>query len=81
MSNPITVGLSPLTNTIFAGRSKPMKKGPPNARAFVGEKEDVTQQAIAAVAELMVRRDDILLIPMADGRVIHLRADIKGEQP
>ena len=80
MKNPITVGLSPLTNTIFAGRSKPMTKGPVGARVFVGEKTDVTQQAIAAVAELMVKRDDILLIPMADGRVIHLRADIKEGQ-
>lgn len=80
MSNPITVGLSPLTNTIFAGRSKPLAKGPAGARVFVGEKSDVTQQALAAVAELMVRRDDILLIPMADGRVIHLRADIKEGQ-
>lgn len=80
MASPITLGLSPLTNTIFVGRSKPMPKGPQGARVFVGEKTDVTQQAIAAVAELMVRRDDVLLIPMPDGRVIHLRADIKGEQ-
>jgi len=76
MSNPITIGLSPLTNTIFAGRAKPYK-GAPGAMQFTGVKFDVTQEALAAVAQHMVKRDDILLIPMPDGRVIHLRADIK----
>lgn len=77
MANPITVGFSPLTNTIFAGRSKPMLKGSADTRIFVGEKFDVTQQALAIVAQLMVKRDDILIIPIADGRIIHLRADVK----
>lgn len=77
MSNPITIGYSPLTNTIFAGRAKPFKGAAPGAMKFTGEKFDVTQQALAAVAQHMVTRDDILLIPMPDGRVIHLRADIK----
>lgn len=77
MSNPITIGYSPLTNTIFAGRATPFKSGPPGAMRFTGQKVDVTQEAIAAVAQHMVKRDDILIIPMPDGRVIHLRADIK----
>ncbi|MFK8260630.1 hypothetical protein ACFL9S_22945 [Erwinia sp. AnSW2-5] len=77
MTNPITVGVSPLTNTIFAGRSKPMLKGPAEARIFVGDKFDVTQQALATVAQHLVKRDNILIIPVPDGRVIHLRADVK----
>lgn len=74
---PITVGLSPLTNTIFAGRSKPMKGGHPNARQFTGEKHDVTEQAIYAVAFHLMKTDDIKVFVLPDGRELHLRADIK----
>lgn len=77
MANPITVGHSPLTNRIFVGRSKPMKNGPEGARMFTGEKHDVTQEAVFAVAHHMVQRDDIVVIPMPDGTFIHLRADVK----
>lgn len=80
MSNPIKIGFSPLTNTIFAGRAKPLKGPVPGAIQFTGVKFDVTNDALAAVAQLMVRRDDILLIPTHDGRVIHLRADIKDAE-
>jgi len=77
MSNPITVGLSGLTNRIFAGRSKPMKGGHPDARQFTGEKHDVTEQAIYAVAFHLKTTDDIKVFKLPDGRELHLRADIK----
>lgn len=79
MSNPITVGFSGLTNRIFAGRSKPSKLTP-GVRHFTGEKFDVTDEAIFAVASLMVVRDDILVIPLPNGDKIHLRADIKEKR-
>lgn len=77
MSNPITVGLSGLTNRIFAGRSKPMNGAHPDARQFTGEKYDVTEQAIFAVAFHLKATDDIKVFKLPDGRELHLRADIK----
>lgn len=79
MSNPITVGFSGLTRRIFAGRSKPSALGA-GVRQFTGEKFDVTDEAIFAVASLMVARDDILIIPLPNGDKIHLRADIKEKR-
>lgn len=79
MSNPITVGLSGLTRRIFAGRSKPSKLAP-GVREFTGEKFDVTDEALFAVAHLLVIRDDVLIFPAADGREIHLRADVKEKR-
>lgn len=79
MANPITVGFSGLTKRIFAGRSKASKLAP-GVRLFTGEKFDVTDEAVYAVAHLMVARDDILIIPMANGDTIHLRADIKEKR-
>lgn len=79
MANPITVGFSGLTKRIFAGRSKASKLAP-GVRQFTGEKFDVTDEAVYAVAHLMVARDDILIIPMANGDTIHLRADIKEKR-
>ncbi|WP_206541134.1 DUF7446 family protein, partial [Enterobacter hormaechei] len=79
MSNPITVGFSGLTNRIFAGRSKPSKLAP-GVREFTGEKFDVTDEALFAVAHLLAVRDDILIFPTADGKEIHLRADIKEKR-
>jgi len=77
MANPITVGLSPLTNTIFAGRSQALKGGNPEARCFTGDKHDVTEQAIHAVAFHLMKTDDIKVFKLPDGRELHLRADIK----
>ena len=47
----MNIGVSPLTHTIFAGKSKLL----PNGRGFqwVGKKEDVTEEAIRAVFEYM----------------------------
>jgi|GEM_PF-742478 len=78
MSNPITVGLSGLTNRIFAGRSKASKLAP-GVRKFVGEKFDVTDEALFAVAHLLIARDDVLVFPAANGKEIHLRADLKDK--
>ncbi|WP_419721789.1 DUF7446 family protein [Pantoea anthophila] len=77
MANPITVGLSAITNTIFAGRSKPLKGGASDTRVFTGEKQDVTEQAIHAVAFHLMKADDIKVFNLPDGRELHLRADIK----
>lgn len=79
MSNPITIGLSGLTNRIFAGRSKSSKQSP-GVRQFTGEKFDVTDEALFAVAHLMIARDDVLIFPAANGKEIHLRADLKDKE-
>lgn len=78
MSNQITVGLSGLTKRIFAGRSKASKLAP-GVRQFTGEKFDVTDEAIFAVAHLLILRDDVLVFPAANGKEIHLRADLKDK--
>ncbi|WP_414465256.1 hypothetical protein [Klebsiella michiganensis] len=79
MSNPITVGLSGLTKRIFAGRSKPSKLSP-GVRQFTGEKFDVKDEALFAVAHLMSMRDDVLIFPADNGKEIHLRADLKDKK-
>lgn len=77
MANPVTVGLSALTNRIFAGRSKPANLHNPAARMFTGEKHDVTEQAIYAVAFHLMKTDDIKVFKLKDGKELHLRADVK----
>lgn len=81
MANPITVGLAGITNRIFAGRSKPLKGGASDARVFTGEKQDVTEQAVHAVAFHLMKSDDIKVFKLPDGRELHLRADIKEVKP
>jgi hypothetical protein len=51
----------------------------PGVREFVGEKFDVTDEALFAVAHLMIARDDVLVFPAANGKEIHLRADLKDK--
>jgi hypothetical protein len=75
MAKNIHIGLSPLTGTIFAGTAKPMKGGLVGAMQFTGEKVDVTSQALAAVAEKLVKENQIISWSMADGRTLQLRAD------
>lgn len=77
MSNPLTIGVSPLTNTIFAGRSKAVRGMAPDARKFVGAKEDVTDQVLYAAAMHLMNSDDIKVFKLPDGTELHLRADIK----
>lgn len=76
MANPITLGLSGITNKIFAGRSKPLKGCNPDARIFTGEKTDVTDQAIHAVAFHFMKSDDIKVFKLEDGKELHLRAEV-----
>lgn len=46
--NPIKIMSSILTNTIYAGRVNPKNQ------MFVGEKEDVTDTAVSAVAQYLL---------------------------
>jgi len=50
----MNLGVSPLTNTIYAGKSKPL----PNGKGFlwVGKKTDVTNEAVRAVFEWMYKQ-------------------------
>jgi len=77
MANPLTIGVSPLTNAIFAGRSKAVKGAAPDVRQFVGNKEDVTWQVLYAAAIHLMNSDDVKVFKLADGTELHLRADIK----
>lgn len=77
MSNPISVIKSPITNRIYAGRSRAVKGMAPGVRQFVGDKFDVTDEALHAVAHYLVHTDDIKVFTLPDGREIHLRADVK----
>ena len=47
----MNIGVSPLTYTIYAGKSKPLKNG--KGFQWVGKKTDVTDEAINAVFEYM----------------------------
>ena len=75
MAKNIHIGLSPLTGTIFAGPAKPMKGGPAGAMQFSGEKVDVTDLALGAVAQKLAMEDRIVSFAMVDGRTLQLRAD------
>ncbi|EPN9528208.1 DUF7446 family protein [Cronobacter malonaticus] len=77
MSNPINVIFSRLTKRIYAGRSRPVRGLVPGVPRFTGEKFDVTDDALFAVAQLMIARDDVLVFPAENGQEIHLRADLK----
>ncbi|ORM66096.1 DUF7446 family protein [Pantoea rwandensis] len=77
MANPLTIGVSPLTNVIFAGRSKAVKGAAPDSRQFVGNKEDVTGQVLYAAAIHLMNSDDVKVFKLSDGTELHLRADIK----
>lgn len=46
------LGVSPITNNIYAGRSKPSKFNP-KILEWVGKKTDVTEEAIKAVFQHM----------------------------
>ena len=47
--NKINIGVSPLTNKIYAGKSRPMPNG--KGHIWVGDKQDITDKAVAAVFE------------------------------
>lgn len=77
MIRPISIIRSPITNRIYAGRSKAVKGLSPGTRQFVGGKFDVTDEALYAVANFLIHTDDIKVFTLPDGREIHLCADVK----
>ena len=52
--NPIKVMSSMLTGRIYAGRVNPKKQ------MFIGEKDDVTDSAIIAVAEHLIKENIVI---------------------
>ncbi len=75
MPNPITVGFSPLTSKIYAGRSKPFK-GNERARIFTGEKFDVTNEALVMVAHKLKQDGKSVRWELADGTILTLTASV-----
>jgi hypothetical protein len=75
MAKNIHIGLSPLTGIIFAGAARPLKKGPTGIMQFTGEKVDVTDLALEAVAQKLAKEDRVICFEFADGRILQLRAD------
>ena len=47
----MNIGVSPLTNTIFAGKSKTLPNG---GYQWIGKKQDITDDAIKAVFEWFI---------------------------
>ena len=45
----MNIGVSPLTNRIYAGKSRQIKGGKEGQREWVGRKSDVTDEAVLAV--------------------------------
>jgi hypothetical protein len=76
MPNPITIGYSPLTGKIYAGRSKPAKGMAEGVRVFTAEKFDVTADAISLVAEKLSKDGQPVKWIFNDGRVLTLSAVI-----
>lgn len=64
MKTDFKVGCSPITNTIYVG--KVSSKG-----MWIGNKHDVTNSAVAAVAELLLKEDSHLKFT-TDGKVYML---------
>ncbi len=77
MPNPITVGFSPLTGKIYAGRSKPLK-GNERARIFTGEKFDVTDEALVMVAHKLKRDGEPVKWKLEDGSILTLTASVEA---
>lgn len=77
MPNPITVGFSPLTGKIYAGRSKPFK-GNEHARIFTGEKCDVTDEALVMVAHKLKHDGEPVKWKLEDGSILTLTASVEA---
>ena len=52
----MNIGVSPITHTIYAGKSKPLKNG--LGSYWVGKTEDVTDETIKAVFEYMYNKSE-----------------------
>lgn len=79
MSNPITVGYSPLSGRIFAGRSKPFK-GSDRTRVFTGDKFDVTDQALIMVAYKLKDEGEEIRWELEDGSILTLTATVTPKE-
>ncbi|EPP7677857.1 TPA: hypothetical protein ACHW2M_004546 [Yersinia enterocolitica] len=80
MTNPITLGYSPLIGKIYAGRSKPAKGMAEGVRIFTADKFDVTDQAIGIVADKLAHDGKPIKWIYADGRVMTLSVVITEPQ-
>ncbi|WP_447887657.1 DUF7446 family protein [Serratia fonticola] len=79
MSNPITVGYSPITGNIYAGRSKPLK-GSDSVRQFTADKFDVTEQALIMVAHKLKDSGEPVRWKLADGSILTLTATVDAQE-
>jgi hypothetical protein len=70
MSDSTRVGISPLTNKIYAGRV--LKDGV----TWGAGTSDVTGEAINAVARHLFSRDEAAIVRLPDGRAVKLEAQI-----
>lgn len=76
MPNPLTLGFSPLTSKIYAGRSKTVKGAAPGVRQFTGNKVDVTDDALGCVADKILKDGKPVKWILNDGRVMTLSVEI-----
>jgi len=76
MANPLTLGFSPLSGKIYAGRSKPVKGATPGVRQFTGDKVDVTDDALGCVADKLLKEGKPVQWDLGDGKILTLNATI-----
>lgn len=76
MANPLTLGFSPLSGKIYAGRSKPVKGAAPGVRQFTGDKVDVTDDALGCVADKLLKEGKPVQWVLGDGKILTLNATI-----
>lgn len=69
MSNEFKAGYSPLSGNIYAGRVTQDGK-------WAAGKKDITNSALAAVAEKLKSDDRILSWELPNGKFLQLRADV-----
>ncbi len=76
MTNPLTLGFSPLSGKIYAGRSKPVKDAAPGVRQFTGDKVDLTDDALGCVADKILKDGKPVKWILNDGRIMTLSVEI-----
>jgi len=52
----MNIGVSPLTNRIFAGKSRQLKGAPEGQREWVGPKTDVTDKVLMVAIQFMYNK-------------------------
>lgn len=81
MPNPLTIGYSPITSRIYAGRSKPLKGAKEGTRLFTGEKTDITDDAMSCVADKILKDGEPIKWILNDGRVMTMTVVISESDP